>query len=132
VKVNRKRQIELGDMFVVVQAAPKPLKGIPEVSTMISLAKTDEQKKLVQIAINDANDFSRPFVVPPGTPKDRVDILRKAFQETMKDTELLAEVDKMQMTLDPTSAEELGAAVVRSAKVDQAMKVKLNNILFGK
>jgi hypothetical protein len=50
----------------------------------------------------------------------------------MKDTELLAEVDKMQMTLDPTSAEELGAAVVRSAKVDQAMKVKLNNILFGK
>ena len=94
VKVNRKRQIESGEMFVVVQAAPKPLKGIPDVPTMISLATTDEQKKLVQFAINDANDYSRPFIFPPGTPKDRVDILRKAFQETMKDTELLAEVDK--------------------------------------
>ena len=132
VKVNRKRQIESGDMFVVVQAAPKPLKGIPDVPTMISLAKTDEQKKIVQIAINDANDYSRPFLFPPGTPKDRVDILRKAFQETMKDAELLAEVDKMQMTLDPTPATELAAAVARSAKLDQAMKVKLNNILFGK
>lgn len=130
VKVSRKRQIEAGDMFVIVQAAPKPLKGIPNVPTMISLAKTDEQKKIIQIVINDANEFSRPFALPPGTPKDRVDILRKAFQDTVNDKELLAEVDKMQMTLDPTTGEEMAAGVARGANVDQATKAKLRDILF--
>jgi hypothetical protein len=36
----------------------------------------------------------------------------------------------MQLTLDPTSAEDLTAAVVNSAKVDAAMKAKLKDILF--
>jgi tripartite-type tricarboxylate transporter receptor subunit TctC len=130
VKVNRKRQIESGDMFVVVQAVPKPLKGIPDVPTIISLAKTDEQKKIIETVINDANDYSRPFALSPGTPKERVEILRKAFVETMKDKELLAEIDKMQMTLEPTTGDELAAAVVRSAKADDAMKAKLRDILF--
>ena len=77
-----------------------------------------------------ANDYSRPFAVPPGTPKERVEILRKAFQETMKDEEFLAEVEKMQMTLDPATGEEMAAAVADSAKLDAATKAKLKDILF--
>ena len=130
VKVNRKRQIESGDMFIVVQAVAKPLKGIPNVPTMISLAKTDEQKKIIEAVINDANEYSRPFALPPGTPKERVEILRKAFAETMKDKELLAEVDKMQMTLEPATGDDLLAAVVRGAKADDALKAKLREALF--
>ena len=130
VKTNRKRAIEAGDMIVVLQCVPKPLKELPNVPKMIDFAKTEEQKKFVQIVIHYANDYSRPFAVPPGTPKDRVEILRKAFQETMKDKEFLAEIDKMQLTLDPTTGEELTAAVAGSAKLDQATKAKLKDILF--
>ena len=117
-------------MFVVLQCVSKPLKEIPNVPKMIDFAKTDEQKKFVQIVIHDANDYSRPFAVPPGTPKDRVEILRKAFQETMKDKEFLAEIDKMQLTLDPTTGEELTAAVAGSSKLDQDTLAKLKDILF--
>jgi tripartite-type tricarboxylate transporter receptor subunit TctC len=130
VKTNRKRQIETGDMLVVLQCVAKPLKELPNVPKMADFAKTDEQKKFLQIVVHYANDYSRPFAVPPGTPKERVDILRKAYVDTMKDKEFLAEVEKMQLTLDPTSAEELTAAVVNSAKIDPAMKVKLKDILF--
>ena len=130
VKTNRKRALEVGDMIVVIQCTSKPLKELPNVPKMIDFAKTDEQKKLVQVAAHYANDYSRPFAVPPGTPKDRVDILRKAFQETMKDGEFLAEVDKMQMTLDPTTGDEMAAAVANSAKLDAATKAKLKDILF--
>ncbi len=63
-------------------------------------------------------------------PKERVDILTKAFQETMKDPEFLAEVDKMQMTLDPTTGQDMAAAVANSAKIDAATKAKLKDILF--
>lgn len=130
VKTNRKRSIEAGDMFVILQCVAKPLKELPNTPKMIDFAKTEEQKKLVQVVVHDANDYSRPFAVPPGTPKDRVEILRKAFQDTMQDKEFLAEIDKMKLTLDPTTGDELSAAVINSAKLDQATRAKLKDILF--
>ncbi len=130
VKVNRKRQLEEGSIVVVLQFVKKPLKELPKVPKAIDIAKTDEQKKMVNVIANQTNEYSRPFVVPPGTPKDRVDILRKAFMDTMKDKEFLAEVEKMQVTLDPTTADELTAAVSDVAKLDQATLNKLKEILF--
>jgi tripartite-type tricarboxylate transporter receptor subunit TctC len=130
VKTTRKNALEAGDMVVVLQGTAKPLKELPNVPRMIDFAKTDEQKKFVQIVIHYANDYSRPFAVPPGTPKERVDILRKAFQDAMKDSEFLAEIEKMQLTLDPTTGDDLAAAVAGSAKLDAATKAKLKDILF--
>jgi tripartite-type tricarboxylate transporter receptor subunit TctC len=130
IKNTRKRQLEMGDMIAVLQGVRKPLKDLPNVPRMIDLAKTEEQKKLVELVVHDANDYSRPFAVPPGTPKERVEILRKAYQDTMKDKEFLAEVDKMHLTLDPTTGDELTTAVASWAKLDQATKGKLKDILF--
>jgi len=130
VKVNRKRQLEEGSIVVVLQGTAKPLKQLPKIPRMIEFAKTDEQKKLIEVVIHDPNDYSRPFAVPPGTPKDRVDILRSAFAETMKDKEFLAEIEKMQLTLDPTTGDELAGAVAGVAKLDQATRTKLKDILF--
>jgi tripartite-type tricarboxylate transporter receptor subunit TctC len=130
VKTSRKNALETGDVVVVLQGTAKPLKELPKVPRLIEYAKTEEQKKLVEVAVHNANDYSRAFALPPGTPKDRVDILRKAFQDTMTDKEFLAEIDKMQLTLDPMSASDLTAAVANSAKLDPAMKAKLKEILF--
>jgi tripartite-type tricarboxylate transporter receptor subunit TctC len=130
VKTSWKRPIESGEGIILVQCVPKPLKELPNVPLMINLATTDEQRKLVEVIIHFANDFSRPFVVPPGTPKDRVDILRKAFQDMLKEREFLAEIDKMQLTLDPTNGEDMAAAVRDVAKLDQATRAKLKDILF--
>ena len=129
-KTNRKSALERGDMLVVIQCTARPLRELPNVPKMIDFAKTDEQKKLIHIVIHDANDYSRPFALPPGTPRDRVEILRKAFRETMKDKEFLAEVDQMKLSLDTTTGEEMSAAVAGSAKLDAATKEKLKEILF--
>jgi tripartite-type tricarboxylate transporter receptor subunit TctC len=130
VKTSRKNALETGDVVVVLQGTAKPLKELPKVPRLIEYAKTEEQKKLVEVAVHNANDYSRAFALPPGTPKDRVDILRKAFQDTMTDKEFLAEIEKMQLTLDPMSANDLTAAVANSSKLDPAMKAKLKEILF--
>jgi tripartite-type tricarboxylate transporter receptor subunit TctC len=130
VKTSWKRSLDSGDMKAVLQSVPARMKDLPDVPRLIEFAKTDDQKNLIQIIVHYANDYSRPFAVPPGTPKDRVEILRKAFQETMKDTEFIAEIDKMQMTLEPLRAEDLTAAVAGSAKIDQAMRARLKDILF--
>jgi tripartite-type tricarboxylate transporter receptor subunit TctC len=51
--------------------------------------------------------MGRPFLAPPGLPKDRVDALRKAFMDTMTDKEFLADTTKAQMEITPVSGENL-------------------------
>jgi tripartite-type tricarboxylate transporter receptor subunit TctC len=52
-------------------------------------------------------EFQRPFSVPPGTPKDRLQLLRKAFADTMKDPEFIAEAEKSKLETTYVSGEEI-------------------------
>ena len=49
--------------------------------------------------------------MPPGVPKDRVEILRKAFKETFEDPEFLAEAKKTKLELNYVSADEINGLV---------------------
>jgi tripartite-type tricarboxylate transporter receptor subunit TctC len=51
--------------------------------------------------------MGRPFLAPPGIPADRVEALRKAFTETLKDREFLAEAEKMKLEINPVSGDEV-------------------------
>jgi tripartite-type tricarboxylate transporter receptor subunit TctC len=51
--------------------------------------------------------IGRPFAVRPGTPADRVAILRDAFAKTMADPELLAEAKKAQIDVSYIPAQEV-------------------------
>jgi tripartite-type tricarboxylate transporter receptor subunit TctC len=51
-------------------------------------------------------EFQRPFSVPPGTPKERLQLLRKAFADTMKDPEFLIEAEKSKLETVYVSGEE--------------------------
>jgi tripartite-type tricarboxylate transporter receptor subunit TctC len=52
-------------------------------------------------------EFQRPFSVPPGTPKERLLLLRKAFADTMKDPEFIAEAKKSKFDATYVSGEEV-------------------------
>jgi tripartite-type tricarboxylate transporter receptor subunit TctC len=67
--------------------------------------------------------MGRPFLAPPGVPKERVAVLRKAFMETMKDPKFLAEAQKMNLEVTPVSGEklqELVAELYRTPPEDRA------------
>jgi tripartite-type tricarboxylate transporter receptor subunit TctC len=51
--------------------------------------------------------IGRPFGVRPGTPADRVAILRAAMAKTMADPELIAEAKKAQIDFNYTSAQDV-------------------------
>jgi tripartite-type tricarboxylate transporter receptor subunit TctC len=67
-------------------------------------------RKVVQ-AMLSGGEFGRPFLVTPGTPPERVKILREAFGKTLKDPELLAEAKKARMEVEHTPGEELEALI---------------------
>ncbi|MFL4984597.1 MAG: hypothetical protein ACJ8EN_13495, partial [Xanthobacteraceae bacterium] len=59
--------------------------------------------------IYSSETFGRPYMMAPGVPADRVAALRKAFMQTLKDTEAATEAQKIGLDLDPISGEELQA-----------------------
>ena len=62
-------QLESGEFVIVLQALPKPHPDLPKVPLAISYAKTDEARRLLQAGAHDISAISRPFVLPPNTPK---------------------------------------------------------------
>lgn len=66
----------------------------------------DRQKYAIFRSWAAQMDFQRPFTVAPGTPKDRLEILRQGLAETLKDPELLAEAKKSKLVITPVSGEK--------------------------
>ena len=49
----------------------------------------------------------RPWAVPPGTPKDKVQILQSAFNNVLKDPAFLADANRARLDINPKSGEYL-------------------------
>lgn len=64
---------------------------LPEIE---NFARSDKERKLI-ILQRAFRVSGAPFVVPPGTPKDRVDILQEAFRKTYRDPEFHKEYKKL-------------------------------------
>ena len=73
--------------------------------------------------------MGRPFMAPPGVPADRVAALRKAFMDTMKDKEFLAEAERGQLEITPVSGEALQELVSKAYAGDPAIAKKVAEIL---
>jgi tripartite-type tricarboxylate transporter receptor subunit TctC len=97
--------------FHAILAVPKDdkpehprLGQLPEIE---SFAKTDKERKLLAMW-RGFRTAASPYVLPPGTPKDRVEILQEAMRKVFKDPEFRSEFKKL-TTDDPSplTSEEL-------------------------
>jgi len=68
--------------------------------------------------------------LPPGTPKDRMAMLRAAFMETMKDPEFLAEMKKSRLEVDPVTGAEVEKIINDMFKLDAGLLGKLKEIFY--
>ncbi len=64
---------------------------LPELESFV---KSDRERKLLALH-RTFRLAGSPFVLPPGTPKDRAEILRAAMRRVYTDAEFLAEYQKM-------------------------------------
>lgn len=129
IKSTWTRGLESGDVTIVLQALAKPLADLPKVPLAVSYAKTDEARQLIQVGIHDAADMARPFVMPPGTPKERVRLMRQAFLATLKDPSFIAEAEKSKLDIDPVSGAALEKIVASIYKMNPVMLARLKEVL---
>jgi tripartite-type tricarboxylate transporter receptor subunit TctC len=111
VKVTHQPWIDQKKINVLVQLALDKHAELPDVPLITELAKTDEQRQIFKLVFA-RQVMGRPFLAPPGIPQERVDALRKAFMDTLKDKDLLAEADKAQLEITPVSGEDIQKLVV--------------------
>ncbi len=124
-----RKGLDSGEVAVVLQGASKPHPDLPKVPNAINLAKTDEARKLLEVGLHGDSEIVRTYTLPPGTPKDRLEILRKGFTETLKDSEFLADVQKAKLSVDPITGEEIEKIISGLFKLDPALVAKLKEVL---
>jgi tripartite-type tricarboxylate transporter receptor subunit TctC len=124
-----RKELDNGEVIIVLQVSAKPHPDLPKVPLTMNIAKTDEARKLMQAVAQAHGAAVRPYVLPPGTPKDRVEILRSAFMETVKDPELLKEAAKANLEINPGSGEDLERNVKELLRLDPPLVARLKEIL---
>jgi tripartite-type tricarboxylate transporter receptor subunit TctC len=131
IKSTWARAIESGEGIVVLQAAPKPHPDLPKVPLAIDFGKNQEAKQMIDVVIHGGNIFERTFLLPPGVPKDRAQLLKQAFANTMKDAEFLADATKARLGVAPIPGEELERRVNAFFKLSDDLKAKMKRVLYG-
>jgi tripartite-type tricarboxylate transporter receptor subunit TctC len=129
VKSTWRQGLESGEVNVVLQIAKKPLADLPNVPLAFSLAKTDEARHLITAGVIIPTEIGRLYALPPGTPADRVQALRTAWTQTMRDPEFLAEAKRSKIEIDAMDGDELTRVVGELFKLDPAVAAKLKDIL---
>lgn len=100
------------------------VKDLPRLRDVIK-AKAGEEGLAILNAWLPQYDFQRPFSMPPGTPKARLAIIRKAFGATLEDPEFLADARKSKLLITYVSGEEIEQLVAQILATPESAKKKL-------
>jgi tripartite-type tricarboxylate transporter receptor subunit TctC len=105
---------------VLIQTGAKPQAGLANVPVLIDRVANPDDKKVIEL-ISFPEEIGRPFVMPPGTPKEMVSVVRRAFDATMKDPGFLAESEKALLEVDPVTGEEMEQLLARAYATPKAL-----------
>jgi tripartite-type tricarboxylate transporter receptor subunit TctC len=129
IKVIWRQGLESGNVSIALQINPKPHPELRNVPNAIDLATSENARQLIKFGIHDPAAVTRLYAVSPGTPKERVQILRKAFMDVLKDPEFAAEAKKSQLDTNPLTGEEVEKTVAGLFKIQPGIVTQLKEIL---
>jgi tripartite-type tricarboxylate transporter receptor subunit TctC len=89
---------------ILVQTGTKAQADLPDVPVLLDLVAKPDDKKIVEV-LSFPQEMGRPFVMPPGTPKQMVQTIRRAFDAALADPEMRDAAQKQMLEIDPISGE---------------------------
>jgi tripartite-type tricarboxylate transporter receptor subunit TctC len=120
--------LESGMVKPIIQINAKKAEDIPHVPNAIDFAKTADARVLIDAGIHAPSAILRAYALPPGTPKGRADLLRAGFNATLKDPELLAEMKKSKLEINPLTAADMDAIVKKLFQTDAKSVAKIRDV----
>jgi len=132
IKPTWAKGIESGQARVVIQTMLQSHPELKHVPLAIKFAKTDEARELLNVVNGPYGALARPYSIPPGTPKERLEVLQKAFMETLRDPELLAEAEKAKLEIKPVDGPTVAKLMADVYTLKSATQEKLKEIVIPK
>jgi tripartite-type tricarboxylate transporter receptor subunit TctC len=122
--------IPSGTVIPIVQEAlkPDPEMTARHVPLSLDFAKTDEQRQVLSLMYSQGV-FSRPYIVPPGIPPERLAALRKAFMDAFHDPATLADAKRVRVPIEPTSGEDVQALVAKTYATPNTVVARLKQAI---
>jgi tripartite-type tricarboxylate transporter receptor subunit TctC len=131
VKVAHPDWLPSKSITILVQFGLNRHPELPDVPTVVELARTDEERAILRAVMN-ATEVGTAFFTTPGAPADRVEALRRAFDATMKDPEFLDEARRTSLTVNPLAGEELQKLVVEVSNLSPDLLDKVRAAYVAK
>jgi tripartite-type tricarboxylate transporter receptor subunit TctC len=112
VVANRKDWLAEKKINILVQMALHKHPDLPDVPLILDLADSDDESMALEL-IFARQVMGRPYVAPPGIPAERREALRRAFLDMVEDPEFKADIQKVDLELNPVSGEEIERVIAR-------------------
>ena len=129
IKRTKQDWLREGRIHPLVQFVFERSPDLPDTPTSIELGRTPEERDILAF-YTSGEEIGRSIMAPPGIAPDRVAMLRKAFENMLKDEEFLDEVRRTQVEFNPLSGEKLREIVERTVRASPAT-VNRTRVLLG-
>jgi tripartite-type tricarboxylate transporter receptor subunit TctC len=117
-----------GNAHVFVRFTEALPPHVPDSASYVGkFAKTEEQREMLDL-ITASDKLGRPFIVSKEVPADRLAILRRAFEETMKDESFRADMAKQHLPVVPLSGTAAGEVLAKLSSLPSATVAKARKI----
>jgi tripartite-type tricarboxylate transporter receptor subunit TctC len=130
-KITSYDKIKGGEWVLLAQMTEKPMKDliVPNVPTIQTIARSEEQRLLLKYGTSTPNDFGKVYILPPGVPADRAQAIENAFARVFNDKELRADADKGKLEIEPLIGNSIQKLVVEFLNMPADVKNKLQTVL---
>lgn len=98
--------------------------GVPSIWKYVS----GENRKVAELILAQ-QEFHRPYLAPPGTSAPHLAALRKAFDDVVKDKDMLAEAGKAKLDINPKDAATVGKLITGMYGAPEALVAKARQAL---
>ena len=95
---------------LLMQGALKKEPELGDLPSALDFIRNEDDRKVMQLHFTQKT-AARPVILPPGVPKERVALLRKAFADLARDQEFQADVKKAKLEIDYVPGEEIEKVV---------------------
>jgi tripartite-type tricarboxylate transporter receptor subunit TctC len=93
---------------------------LPDLPLALDFAHSQEDRQVMELVFAPLS-LGYPSFMGPGVPPDRVEIMRRAFDATVRDAEFIALMQQQSLVLDPATGEDVQAIVERLYQMPQAV-----------
>ena len=117
-----------GKLIITAQIGRERDPAMPDTPLVTEFAKSDEARQILHF-LSSPISVGRPYIAPPETPKDRVEILRRAFDAAINEKEFLDEAEKQSLDIRPMKGEALERIVLETMKTPLDILAKVRTAI---